>query len=166
MAYLVLLLGLGFWAALTSKPFEPTPSLAPARRLVIGLTIVASGILLLSLTQVWWIFEDPEHPPPDMIRRDSPEVILIVGFALLANLAAVLAVRGRRNWVPLALVLPWLLIAWGWIESDGLGDSTGEVRPGLRLGTLAILLTTVAAIVGAMNRSREHRQRVPSRPGG
>lgn len=165
MAYLVLL-GLGIWAALKSKPFEPTPSLAPVRRLVIGLTIVASGILLLSLTQVWWIFEDPEHPARDITRRDSPEVILIVGFGLLANLAAVLAVRGRRNWVPLALILPWLLIAWGWIESDGLGDSTGEIQSGLRLGTLAIALTTVAAILGAMNRSLEHRQGAPSRPGG
>lgn len=171
LVVLVALLLPGVAAALASRPFEPHPSLARLRGLVTGMAAIAGGMLLLSLSQTWWVVEDWEREATLTTRGDSGVVLITVGIGLLSSVLTVVAVRGRRNWAPLGLTMAWLLVGICWFASTGEfddSDASGEAELGLRLATWSMLLVTITAVLGSLGRLAERRAREaqPARPEG
>jgi hypothetical protein len=157
----LVLLVAGFVLSSRTKPFTPHPSLARARWVVIGCVIVACPLLVASLSQVWWVVHDGEREETLTTRGTSPFPALIVAFGLMCVLLTVTAVRGGRNWAPAIVALAWLMVGAGWaFGASGEAvdsDASGEGRSGLSLAAWALLVVTIAAVVGSFVRLAEHR---------
>jgi hypothetical protein len=130
---------------------------APLRRLVVGLSVVAAGLLLVSVPQVWWTLDDFERETTIVTRGTSwfPLVVVTVG------LAVVVGTLGRCNWAPALVWLPWLLVGWGWFASTGEttdSDAGGVSGPGLDAVTCALLVATVALALACVARLLHRHQ--------
>jgi len=156
----VALICVGIAAARVSQPFVPQPSLWPARCLVTALAVSGAVMLGVSLTFTWWIVHDWEREDTLVTRGDARLVQIIVVAGLACVLLTIRAVWGRRNWTPLGLILAWPILGFGWFASTGESvdsDASGEAGTGLSVATWALLLITIAAVLGSFERLAEHR---------
>lgn len=157
---LVLVLTAGLASALVSTPFRPDPSGAPLRLLVTAMASTAGVMLAVSLTRDWWVAMNWNGSVPDVAGGEHLVVQCVVTTGLLSCLLTIAAIRGRRNWAPVGLVVAWLAVAIAWYESSG--EVTGtptEARFGLRLATWAMVLVTLAATIGSLGRRAARRPR-------
>jgi hypothetical protein len=144
-----------------TKPFVPHPALTPLRRLVVGLSVVAAGLLLVSVPQVWWTVDDVERGTTIVTRGTSWFPLVVVALGLVSVGLTVAGVLGRRNWAPVPFWLVWGLVAWGWFESTGEptdSDAGGVSGPGLDAATCALLVGAVALALATLNRLLNRRQ--------
>jgi hypothetical protein len=144
--------------ALASKPFRPAPSLAPLRLLVTAMASAAGVMLAVSLSRDWWVVTNGDGAFPDVVGGEHFVPRWVATMGLVACVLTVAASWGRRNWAPLGLVVAWLAVGTAWFESSG--EVTGtptEARFGLRLATWAIVLVTLASVVGSLGRLAERR---------
>jgi hypothetical protein len=155
---LVIVVGL---ACRRTRPFRPRPSLAPLRRSVVGLSVVAAGLLLVSVPQVWWTVDDFEREQTLVTRGTSSFPLVVVLLGLVSIALTVTGVRGGRNWAPALVWLPWLLVGWGWFASTGEttdSDAGGASGPGLDAATCALLVATVAVALASLGRLSSERK--------
>jgi hypothetical protein len=156
---LLAVLLLGVVAALSTARFTPDPSLGAVRRMVAAMVLAAGGLLVVSLRYEWWIMHDWESEYTEVGRGDSPLALAIVAAGLTSCVTTVSAAWGGRNWAFLPLSVTWFLVAWGWVIETGNGDAGGEALFGLELAGWAMLVVTLAAALGSINRLVERRTR-------
>jgi hypothetical protein len=155
---LLVILGACVIGALASERFRPAPSLAPLRLAVTVMASVSGVMLAVSLTYDWWVVKNGDGAFPDIVGAEHFVPRWVVAMGLAACVLTVAASWGRRNWAPLVLAVAWLAVGIAWYESSG--EVTGtptEARFGLRLATWAIVLVTLASVVGSLGRLAERR---------
>lgn len=154
-------------ACRATEPFSPHPSLAAVRYLVLSVSAVAAILLVASVFQVWWTVEDWEREQTLVTHGHSAYPLTVVGLGLVSVALVTAGVLGRRNWAPAVLWFAWSLVAWAWFASTGEptdSDASGVAGSGLSIVTWAMLLTTVALLMGSLSRiANRHRTRADGR---
>lgn len=154
----VLLLGLAVAAVLGARSYTPAPELGWLRGLATALAASAVVVLTVSIQTTWWVQSnvEDEDPVEEPSRGDSGVALTIVVSGVITATASAAGAWGRRNWAPLGLPVMWIALGYGWLIAAGGAWSSrvyGEPRSGVRLGTLAAGLVTLAAVTAIVHRS-------------